>query len=182
MNYTKLGKLQMKIKVSPVEKFYKQIEINKRQAALNAGLDKKPKRGRPRKNKLYFTQDTEDAIIAYNNELDYDLRNKVFNEYIHKPLMKMCENLVHRYKFYHFDATTKEVQYEVIAFLLEKLPKYTLLDTLIHEIAHFIADKSKIRLANLGEEGIATFIGSEFAKVFLQNPQLITFIKNCSKK
>ena len=64
----------------------------------------------------------------------------------------------------------------------EKLPKYTLLDTLIHEIAHFIADKSKIRLANLGEEGIATFIGSEFAKVFLQNPQLITFIKNCSKK
>ena len=63
----------------------------------------------------------------------------------------------------------------------EKLPKYTLLDTLLHEIAHFIADKSSIRLANLGEEGTASFIGAEFAKVFLQNPQLTSFIKRCSK-
>ena len=63
----------------------------------------------------------------------------------------------------------------------EKLSKYTLLDTMLHEIGHFIADKSKIRLANLGEEGITSFIGSEFAKVFIQNPQLINFIKRCSK-
>ena len=37
----------------------------------------------------------------------------------------MTENLIHRYKFYHFDAHTKDVQHEVIAFLLEKLSKYT---------------------------------------------------------
>ncbi len=59
----------------------------------------------------------------------------------------------------------------------EKLPKITLLDTMLHEIGHFIADKSKMRLANLGEEGITSFIGSEFAKDFMQNPKLLTFIK-----
>lgn len=61
----------------------------------------------------------------------------------------------------------------------ENLKKLTLLDTMLHEIGHFIADKSQIRLANLGEEGITSFIGSEFAKVFLQNPKLINFIKRC---
>ena len=110
---------------SPVHLFYKQVEIEKIQAELSASLDTRPKRGRPRKNKLYFTQDTENAIIAYNSELDRALRNKVYNEYIHKPLFKMAESLIHRYKFYHFDAATKDVQHEVIAFLLEKLPKYT---------------------------------------------------------
>jgi len=111
--------------ISPVSEFYKKIEIKKIKAAEEAMKPKAPKRGRPRKNKLYFTQDTEDAIIAYNIEVDQQLRNKVFNEYIHKPLLKMTESLVHRYKFYHFDTSTKDVQYEVISFILEKLPKYT---------------------------------------------------------
>ena len=115
----------MKVKTSPVMQFYADIERKKLALAIESQKQTGPKRGRPRKNKLYFTEDTENAIIAYNNELDDELRNKVFNSHIHKPLMKMCENLVHRYKFYHFDATTKEVQYEVIAFLLEKLNKYS---------------------------------------------------------
>jgi len=110
---------------SPVTLFYEKVQDNKAKAALIASMDTRPRRGRPRKNKLYFTQDTEDAIIAYNEELSHSLRNKVFNEYIHKPLFKMAENLIHRFKFYHFDAATKDVQHEVIAFLLEKLPKYT---------------------------------------------------------
>ena len=113
------------ISKSPVKLFYEGIESKKREAALQASIDTKPKRGRPRKNKLYFTQDTENAIIAYNTEGSYPLRNKVYNDYIHFPLQKMCESLIHRYKFYHFDAATKDVQHEVIAFLLEKLPKYT---------------------------------------------------------
>ena len=64
----------------------------------------------------------------------------------------------------------------------ENLNNYTYLDTLLHEIAHFIANKSSIRLINLGEEGSATFIGSEFSKVFIQNPKLISLIKRCIKK
>ena len=82
------------MKNSPVEMFYHNIQIKKQQEAVE--LSNKPKRGRPRKNKLYFTQDTEDAIIAYNTEDNNELRNKVFNDYIYKPLKKMAENLIHR--------------------------------------------------------------------------------------
>jgi len=105
---------------SPVVEFYEEIENRKPPV-----IDNKPKRGRPRKNKMYFTLDTENAIIAYNAESNMKLRNKVFNEYIHYPLFKMTQSLIHRYKFYHFDSKTTDVQNEVIAFILEKLPKYT---------------------------------------------------------
>ena len=51
------------------------------------------KRGRPRKTKMYFTQVTEDAIIAYNQEPSIRKRNKIWNEHIHKPMLKLAEKL-----------------------------------------------------------------------------------------
>ena len=57
--------------LTPVEQFYITIEQNKleaEKALLKEQGPTKPKRGRPRKNKLYFTLDTENAIIAYNSE------------------------------------------------------------------------------------------------------------------
>ena len=106
---------------SPVEQFYATLEEERRRAEEEA---KKTKRGRPRKNKMYFTLETERAIIAYNKEPDNALKNKVYNEFIHKPLMKLAENIIHTFKFYYFDGGPKEVQHEVIAFMLEKLPKF----------------------------------------------------------
>ena len=38
--------------------------------------------------------------------------------------MKLAENIIHTFKFYYFDGGPKEVQHEVIAFMLEKLPKF----------------------------------------------------------
>ena len=107
--------------LSPVEKFYKTLEEERRKAEEEA---KKTKRGRPRKNKMYFTLETERAIIAYNKEESNVLKNKVYNEFIHKPLMKLAENIIHTFKFYYFDGGPREIQHEVIAFMLEKLPKF----------------------------------------------------------
>ena len=67
-------------------------------------------------------------------------------------------------------------------YIQENLTKLALLNTVLHEIGHFIADKSSIRFKNLGEEGIVTFVADEFSKIFLQNPELLAFIKRCSKK
>tara|TARA_Y100000361_G_scaffold86741_1_gene77018 strand:- start:74 stop:397 length:324 start_codon:yes stop_codon:yes gene_type:complete len=64
----------------------------------------------------------------------------------------------------------------------ENLTKLALLNTVLHEIGHFIADKSSIRLKNLGEEGTVTFVADEFSKIFLQNPELLNFIKRCTSK
>jgi hypothetical protein len=104
---------------SAVDLFYKELAKPK---------DVKPllnKRGRPRKSKMYFTEVTENAIIAYNNEPSVRKRNKVWNEHINKPLFKLAENVINRFKFMYMDGGIVEVKSEVVSFLLTKLPKYT---------------------------------------------------------
>jgi hypothetical protein len=111
-------------KNSPVEKFYIDIEILREQERQEALLPAKARRGRPRKRKMYFTNETEMAIIAYNKETNQRLKNKVYNEFIKYPFEKLSENIIHTFKFYYFDGGTREVQQEVIAFLIEKMGKF----------------------------------------------------------
>ena len=77
------------------------------------------------KKKNYFTLEAQDAIIAYNKEEDPTIRNKIYNDGIKYPFEKMVENIIHTFKFYYFDYPFKEVQHEVVSFLIEKMPKYT---------------------------------------------------------
>tara|TARA_R100001015_G_C4611290_1_gene166690 strand:- start:79 stop:864 length:786 start_codon:yes stop_codon:yes gene_type:complete len=115
------------MKLSPVEQFYIDIERlreEERLAELEAQRLNKKKRGRPRKKKMYFTPETDLAIIAYNAETNQRLRNKVYNEFIRYPFDKLAENIIHTFKFYYMDGGTREVKHEVIAFLLEKLGKF----------------------------------------------------------
>ena len=127
----------MKNKLSPVEQFYHDIEEANRIAAerkkhldslspeeKRAILKSERKRGRPRK-KYYFTDDNQNAIVAYNNETDQKLRNKVFNEWIYKAFMKLAENIIHTFKLYYFNATALQLKQEVVSFLLEKMHKFT---------------------------------------------------------
>lgn len=109
--------------INPVDDFYERLPRIQRE--FEEQYNKPGKRGRPRKNKMYFTPVTEEAIIAYNTEEDEILKNRVYKEHIHYPLYKMAENLIHRFKFYYMDGTPEDVKYEVITFLLEKLNKYT---------------------------------------------------------
>jgi hypothetical protein len=102
---------------SPVDLFYKEIAIPK-EIVLN-------KRGRPRKTKMYFTQVTEDAIIAYNGESNDSKRNKIWNDHINTAIFKLAENIINRFKFMYMDGGIVEVKSEVVSFLLTKLPKYT---------------------------------------------------------
>ena len=82
-------------------------------------------RGRKPKTKQYFTKDTENAILLYNQlEDDYE-RNKLYDQQIKYPFEKLVENIIHTFKFYHFDVPYEDVKHEVVAFLNEKIHKYT---------------------------------------------------------
>jgi hypothetical protein len=81
--------------------------------------------GRRRKNKRYFTKVTEIAINAYNNCDDYALRNKIYNRFIHKAFDKLAENAIHTWKTYYFDVPYEDVKANVVAFLNEKIHKFT---------------------------------------------------------
>jgi hypothetical protein len=82
-------------------------------------------RGRKPKQKRYFTEETEAAIILYNQTEDIFERNKIYDAFIKYPFDKLVENIIHTFKFYNFDIPYEDVKHEVVAFLNEKMHKFT---------------------------------------------------------
>jgi len=79
------------------------------------------KKRRP-KSKNYFTKDTEQAIVRYNNEPNSEVRSKIYRDEIHYAFFKLTENIIHTFKFYYTEVDQIEhLQHEVITFLLSKL-------------------------------------------------------------
>jgi|TARA_R110002012_G_scaffold18716_3_gene68428 hypothetical protein len=77
---------------------------------------------RRKKSKNYFTQDTEDAIVLYNNTKDPKTRSDIYAKHIHYPYFKLTENIIHTFKFYHTEVENLEhLQHEIITFLLSKI-------------------------------------------------------------
>ena len=78
----------------------------------------------PKKPNVYFTQETEDAIVLYNSLEDNIQKNILYTQKIHPAFYKLAEIMIHRFKFYNFDVSHEDVKHEVIAFLHEKIGKY----------------------------------------------------------
>lgn len=80
---------------------------------------------RAKLGKVYFTDDTERAIVEYNNATDSELRETIFRERIHAPIDKLAENIINRFKFPYIDGSFEDVKNQVVSFLVLNLHKYT---------------------------------------------------------
>jgi len=88
-------------------------------STLEKSTTKMPKK---KVSKNYFTQETEDAIVLYNNTLDFELRSQIYEEKIHYAFFKLTQNIIHTFKFYHTEVSNLEhLQHEIIVFLLSKI-------------------------------------------------------------
>jgi hypothetical protein len=86
---------------------------------LEKSITKMPKK---KVSKNYFTQETEDAIVLYNNTSDFELRSQIYEEKIHYAFFKLTQNIIHTFKFYHTEVSDLEhLQHEIIVFLLSKI-------------------------------------------------------------
>jgi hypothetical protein len=84
-----------------------------------------PRKRRPKEPRVYFTTDTEEAIIEYLASTDQDFRNRIYRDRIEYAFYKLAENIIHTFKFYYTDSDTiEELKHEVVTFLLEKLHLY----------------------------------------------------------
>ena len=58
-----------------------------------------PKRKKKKKSNHYFTQDTEDAIVAYARTEDIGVRTKLYVEHIQPALNELVDKIVYTYKY-----------------------------------------------------------------------------------
>lgn len=81
---------------------------------------------RKRAKANYFTKETEDYIVKYNNSDDISYRNKIFTEHIYLPFYKLAENIIHTFKFYYTDVDQiEDLKHEIVSVLLEeKIDKF----------------------------------------------------------
>lgn len=78
-----------------------------------------------KKSKVYFSSDTESAIIAYNKSNDLDERETLYRERIQAPLDKLAENVINRFKFPYMEGTFDDIKSQVVSFLVINLHKFT---------------------------------------------------------
>ena len=82
------------------------------------------KRGRKRKNGLYFGPEQEAAVVRFLNEPDSIVRNKIYNEYLREPLNTMIESIIRRYKLYRKTYSFENLHSDTQSDLMLKFDKF----------------------------------------------------------
>jgi len=80
-----------------------------------------PRKAKTPKSKMYFTLETEQAIIAYNKSENLKERNILYVEKIKYPFEKIAENVLNTYKFSYFDDGPSDVKREVVSQMISKI-------------------------------------------------------------
>jgi hypothetical protein len=76
-------------------------------------------------SKNYFTQETEDAIVAYNLSENFDEKSRIYDDKIHYAFFKLTQNIIHTFKFYYTEVENiEDLKHDVIIFLLSKIHLY----------------------------------------------------------
>ena len=80
---------------------------------------KKKEKGIP-----YFGEREENAVVAFINEPDSEIRNQIFNDVLKKPFRKMIEIIIKRYPIFLGNYTIKEVEWFALSHLMEQIVKF----------------------------------------------------------
>lgn len=83
------------------------------------------KRGKkPTSTTNYFDVREEKAVVLFLNAETIEERNKIYNEYLKKPIEKMVSSIIRRYKLYRKDMSFDEILNDTHSFLITKSDKF----------------------------------------------------------
>jgi hypothetical protein len=88
---------------------------------------KRPRKPRSKKfsiDRMYFTKDTENAIVRYNNTEDMHSRDNIYNTEIKYAFEKLVENVFNTFKFSYLETGPLEAQRETISHLVVNMNKF----------------------------------------------------------
>jgi predicted SprT family Zn-dependent metalloprotease len=81
------------------------------------------KKGRKPKQANYFDVREEMAVIRFLSASTFEEKNKIYNDYLRKPLDKMISSIIRRYKLYRKDMDFNEIHIDTHSFLMTKIDK-----------------------------------------------------------
>ena len=97
------------------------VEILSLSGETNLELKKK---GRKPKQANYFDVREEVAVVNFLSTDNHEEKNKIYNEYLKKPLDKMISSIIRRYKLYRKDMDFQELHDDTHSFLMTKIDKF----------------------------------------------------------
>jgi len=82
------------------------------------------KKGRKPTQENYFDVREEIAVIDYLTATSFEEKNKIYNNFLRKPLDKMISSIIRRYKLYRKDMDFYEIHIDTHSFLMTKIEKF----------------------------------------------------------
>jgi len=82
------------------------------------------KKGRKPTQENYFDVREELAVIDYLTANSFEEKNKIYNNFLRKPLDKMISSIIRRYKLYRKDMDFYEIHIDTHSFLMTKIDKF----------------------------------------------------------
>jgi len=81
-------------------------------------------RGRKKKTTMYFGPDEEEAVVRFIESDSERERNAIYNQWLRKPLDKMIESIIRRYKLYRKGFSFEDLHADTLSFLITKSDKF----------------------------------------------------------
>jgi len=81
------------------------------------------KKGRKPKQVNYFDIQEELAVVNFLTAETFEEKNKIYNQFLRKPLDKMISSIIRRYKLYRKDMDFEEIHTDTHSFLMTKIDK-----------------------------------------------------------
>ena len=119
-----LSNIEVPRTIRPDQIINKNDELEQEESAFDINGERKKRRGRNKKEKIYFSKKTEDAIIEYNAEEDEAKRNFIYENKIKFSFEKLVENIFNTFKFTYFDNSPIEIQKETVSHLVTNIHKF----------------------------------------------------------
>lgn len=82
------------------------------------------RKGRKPKQSNYFDVREELAVVDFLQAETFDEKNKIYNDFLRKPLDKMISSIIRRYKLYRKDMDFYEIHTDTHSFLMTKIDKF----------------------------------------------------------
>jgi len=82
-----------------------------------------PRGRKPKEN--YFGRVQEEAVIKFLKTECESERNKIYNETLKEPLIKMVESIIRRYKLYRKNVSFEDLHSDTLSFLISKANNFS---------------------------------------------------------